>query len=127
MDFTHHTCLSLKSILYAKGALELGMVTSKNAIFLTIKPGYEVNTHEDMLKFLEIGITKQKWIAAKTYYGIPQFHAIKDLRLYCNEIDDENNLLQGKKSKLFEQFILNTHYKIGDDFSINMTSHTIWC
>ena len=85
-----------------KGAIEIKSVDVEQGLYLIIKKGYQINIHMDILKFLGIDITfsKNSWLSEGNCYGIPKFYNLKALKLHCDEIESDNNYVQGKKSQM---------------------------
>ena len=102
---------------------------SKKSAYLDILPNGDVKlqvakgymlTFTDPFKHL-LGIPipeNHKHLKAGDYFGTPEICNFKSLRLYCDEISDKNNLLQGVESKILQHFQLREcEHKFGDPIS----------
>ena len=83
-------------------------------IKITLAKNYKYTMTDGLPQILGLHLPKHKFFMNKETFGIPHFNGIKSLRLYCREIDDENNWVDGRKSKLLHYFPLNTTYKLGE-------------
>ena len=89
-------------------------------VHLQIAKGYKLTMNDKGLQeLLGIYIPKNhKYLLAGDHFGAPEMCSFKSLRLYCDEISDKNNLLQGEESKILQHFQLKEcEYKFGDPIS----------
>ena len=110
------------------GVIEIRHTTSKNTIYFKVQKGYLVSaTKKNIYTLLGISdtrVTHEKWVKEGIYYGTPTFYAVKGLRLYCHELDEEQTGLDDEKSKLFQYFPLNKEYDFGDTFTYDYVNPT---
>ena len=83
-------------------------------IRIKLAKGYMFTMTDMLPQILGLDIPKHKYFMNEETFGIPNFNVVKSLHLYCREIDDENNWVDGKKSKLLHNFPLKTSYKLGE-------------
>ena len=77
-------------------------------IHLQIAKGNKLTMNDKGLQeLLDIYTPKNdKYLLAGDHFGKPQICMFKTLRLYCNEVEDKNNLVKGAKSKVLQHLEL---------------------
>ena len=96
-------------------SLKLALEVLENGVAkFSVNSDFQVQSENDELwKILGIGVAPQAWVGPGNLFGKP---LIGDsfLHLVFDEMDDEDNFLDGKKSKIFQSFPLfdNTTYVV---------------
>jgi hypothetical protein len=99
-------------------------ITQKHKTVFTVNEGYEVMCDTSFYKVIGLEVSKNVWQQPGNYIGTQQFYSVDSLQLYCKQLDDKNNFLNGKESKLMLIFPLNTSYKFDDSFTYHYESPT---
>ena len=76
--------------------------------FKVMKADYEIiATDSSFWELLGIDVDDKTWLKLGVYKGKVNFYSVNKLRLYCKNIDDTSNCVDGKKSKLMHIIPLN--------------------
>ena len=75
---------------------------------IKLMDGYMFTMTDGLPQILGLTIPKHKYFTNEETFGFPNFNTVKSLHLHCREIDNEDNWLDGEKSKLLHIFSLKT-------------------
>ena len=110
-DFLHFiTKMAAKDVFTITIDKKTGVST-----FKVMKADYEIiATDSSFWELLGIDVDDKTWLkSGENYKGKVNFYNVNKLRLYCKNIDDTSNCVDGKKSKLMHIFPLNATYQLG--------------
>ena len=120
------------------GIFEFSIDARTNQTKLKVKKGWEFNIagSQTLYEILGIGVAKHAWLKEGQYFGnltlgSDQHNQAGSLWLKCSNLDDRDNLLDGKKSTVFHVFplnkndVLNFHYENPVFLPLNSSTNTL--